>query len=52
VIDANAKKRELIGNAKNPGVKWELTPTDVNDHDFRSAAKGIANPYGIVRYPG
>jgi hypothetical protein len=28
-------------------VKWEQSSTDVNDHDFRSAAKGIGIPYGI-----
>ena len=37
----------MIGNFKNPGVKWEQSSTDVNDHDFRSAAKGIGIPYGI-----
>jgi hypothetical protein len=37
----------LIGNFRNPGAKWERTSTAVNDHDFRSAAKGIAIPYGI-----
>src|SRR5450755_564467 len=41
------KKRELIGNFKNSGVKWEQTSTAVNDHDFRSAAQGIGIPYGI-----
>jgi len=47
VLSVDAKKRELIGNFRNPGVKWERTATAVNDHDFRSAAKGIAIPYGI-----
>jgi hypothetical protein len=47
VLSVDAKKRELIGNFKNPGVKWERASTAVNDHDFRSAAKGIAIPYGI-----
>jgi hypothetical protein len=47
VLSVDAKKRELIGNFKNPGAKWERTSTPVNDHDFRSAAKGIAIPYGI-----
>jgi Rhodopirellula transposase DDE domain len=37
----------LIGNFKNSGVKWERTCTAVNDHDFRSSAKGIGIPYGI-----
>jgi hypothetical protein len=47
VLSVDAKKRELIGNFKNPGVKWEQSFTGVNDHDFRSAAKGIGIPYGI-----
>src|SRR5260370_41051298 len=47
VLSVDAKKRELISNFKNPGVKWEQSSTDVNDHDFRSAAKGIGIPYGI-----
>ena len=47
VLSVDAKKRELIGNFKNPGTKWEPTSTAVNDHDFRSAATGIAIPYGI-----
>ena len=47
VLSVDAKKRELIGNFKNPGVKWEPSTTDVNDHDFRSTAKGIGIPYGI-----
>src|ERR1039457_4468240 len=41
------KERELIENFKNPGVKWEQSSTDVNDHDFRSAAKRIGIPYAI-----
>ena len=28
VLSVDAKKRELIGNFKNPGAKWERTPTD------------------------
>jgi Rhodopirellula transposase DDE domain len=47
VLSADAKKREMIGNFKDPGVKWEQAHTDVIDHDFRSAAKGIGIPYGI-----
>jgi len=47
VVSVDAKKRELIGNFKNPGVKWEQSSTPVNDHDFRSDAVGIGIPYGI-----
>lgn len=47
IISVDAKKRELVGNFKNAGRKWGRVPTPVNDHDFRSLAKGIALPYGI-----
>jgi hypothetical protein len=47
IISVDAKKRELVGNFKNAGRKWERTPTPVNDHDFRSLATGIALPFGI-----
>jgi hypothetical protein len=47
VLSVDAKKRELIGNFKNPGVKWEQSAAAVNDHDFRTNAKGIGIPYGI-----
>jgi hypothetical protein len=47
IISVDAKKRELVGNFKNAGRKWGRVATPVNDHDFRSLAKGIALPYGI-----
>ncbi len=47
IISVDAKKRELVGNFKNPGRKWGRVSTPVNDHDFRSLASGIAIPYGI-----
>ncbi len=47
ILSVDAKKRELIGNFKNPGAKWESSATEVNDHDFRSASRGIGIPYGI-----
>jgi hypothetical protein len=47
VLSVDAKKRELIGDFKNPGVKWELSSTEVKDHDFRSDAVGIGIPFGI-----
>jgi Rhodopirellula transposase DDE domain len=43
----NAKKRELVGDFKNPGARWDLSPRWVNDHDFRSDSSGVAIPYGI-----
>jgi len=47
IISVDAKKRELVGPFKNAGAKWDRVPTPVNDHDFRSLAKGIAILYGI-----
>jgi len=47
IISVDAKKKELVGNFKNTGRVWSLKPTPVNDHDFRSEAQGMANPYGI-----
>ena len=47
IISVDAKKRELVGNFKNAGRKWERVPTPVNDHDFRSLSTGIAIPFGI-----
>jgi hypothetical protein len=47
IISVDAKKRELVGNFKNAGRKWDRVPTPVNDHDFRSLATGIAIPFGI-----
>jgi hypothetical protein len=47
IISVDTKKRELVGNFKNPGRRWEASPTRVNDHDFRSDATGVAIPYGV-----
>lgn len=47
IISIDAKKKELIGNFKNPGQSWCQTPTAVNDHDFDHDALGKAVPYGI-----
>lgn len=46
-ISVDAKKRELIGNFKNPGTSWEQESILVNDHDFRSQAVGVGLSYGI-----
>jgi hypothetical protein len=46
-ISVGTKKRELAGNFKNPGSRWDLSPRLVNDRDFRSDATGVAIPYGI-----
>ncbi len=47
VVSIDSKKRELVGNFKNPGRAWRNSPELVKDHDFRSEAEGIAIPYGI-----
>jgi len=47
IISVDFKKKELIGNFKNAGAKWDREPVLVKDHDFRSEAKALATPYGI-----
>jgi hypothetical protein len=47
IVSVDSKKRELLGNFKNPGRRWESTPRRVYDHDFRSDSTGVAIPYGI-----
>lgn len=47
VISVDTKKKELIGNFKNPGQTWRQTADAVNDHDFEHDALGKAVPYGI-----
>ena len=49
VISVDTKKKEVLGNFKNPGRKWELpdSPTKVNDHDFASPNLPRALPFGI-----
>ena len=51
IISVDSKKRELIGNFKNSGVKWDRSPVPVNDHDFRSDASGVGISYGIYDPP-
>ena len=47
VISVDAKKREMVGNFKNPGRCWRREARKVLDHDFRKDAAGIAISYGI-----
>lgn len=47
IISVDSKKKEQVGLFKNNGSSWERESQRVNDHDFRSLAKGIAVPYGI-----
>ena len=47
IISVDTKKRELVGNFRNPGRRWESSPRRVFDHDFRTDSIGVAIPYGI-----
>jgi Rhodopirellula transposase DDE domain len=47
VISIDTKKKELIGNFRNPGKVWCREPAEVNDHDFTSTAECRAVPFGI-----
>ncbi len=47
VISIDCKKKELLGNFKNPGKTWRRDARDVFDHDFPSWADGRAIPFGI-----
>jgi hypothetical protein len=47
IISVDTKKKELIGNFKNPGRVWRDCDRPVADHDFPSHAKAKISPYGI-----
>ena len=47
IISVDTKKRELVGNFRNAGRRWECRPRRVFDHDFRTDSIGVAIPYGI-----
>jgi Rhodopirellula transposase DDE domain len=49
VVSVDAKKRELVGNYRNPGREWrpEGSPPRVRTHDFRDKGLGVAIPYGV-----
>ena len=47
VISVDTKKKELVGDFKNPGRCWRCRDREVLDHDFPSWAIGRAIPYGI-----
>jgi hypothetical protein len=46
-ISVDTKKKELIGQFKNPGQTWRQEADTVNDHDFPGDATGRAAPYGV-----
>ncbi len=49
VISVDTKKKELVGNFKNPGKQWRTkgNPEPVRVHDFIIPEKGKAIPYGV-----
>jgi Rhodopirellula transposase DDE domain len=47
VISVDAKKKELIGDFKNPGRSWQQEPEVVSVHDFPEKNSVRATPYGI-----
>jgi hypothetical protein len=52
VISVDSKKKELIGNFKNPGRRWGGVAEEVNAHDFPDDALGRAVPYGLYDVRG
>jgi hypothetical protein len=47
IISVDTKKKEMVGPFKNGGRIWSREALPVNDHDFRSQAKGMAIPRGL-----
>ena len=49
VISVDCKKKELVGNFKNPGREWRPkgSPERVKVHDFMVKELGKAIPYGV-----
>jgi Rhodopirellula transposase DDE domain len=49
VISVDTKKKELVGNYKNPGKEWKSkgSPEEVNGHDFPDPKVPKAVPYGV-----
>jgi hypothetical protein len=49
VISVDAKKKELVGEFKNPGREWQPKgqPEEVLSHDFEDKKLGKAIPYGV-----
>jgi hypothetical protein len=49
VVSVDAKKKELVGDFKNPGREWQPQgqPEAVRVHDFPDPELGKAIPYGV-----
>jgi hypothetical protein len=50
ILSVDTKKKELVGNFKNPGATWCRRGDEVNAHDFRQDAVCRAVPYGLYDY--
>ena len=48
-ISVDTKKKEVLGNLKNPGKTWQPKgqPREVDTYDFPDPKKGKAVPYGV-----
>ncbi len=48
-VSVDTKKKEVLGNRKNPGRTWEPKgqPREVDTHDFPDPRRGKAIPYGV-----
>jgi transposase len=53
-LSVDTKKKEVLGNLKNPGREWrrKKSPRQVNTHDFPDKQKGKAVPYGVYDIHG
>jgi hypothetical protein len=49
VVSVDTKKKELVGDFKNPGQEWQPQgePEQVRTHDFQDPALGKVIPYGV-----
>jgi len=49
VVSVDTKKKELVGDYKNPGQEWQPRgePEEVRVHDFPDKGRGKAIPYGV-----
>ena len=54
VVSVDTKKKELVGEFKNPGAEWQPQgqPQQVNVHDFPNPKLGKAIPYGVYDLAG
>jgi len=46
-LSVDTKKKEMIGNFKNPGTRYKRQADLTNDHDFLTYAEGKAALYGV-----